>query len=181
MRRSAPSGQRPYVCNRRERACDNPRARSGASHCADPETQGGRERHPERCVPRLGDTVLDRGETNGRIVLSEAQEVRNERAVFVYRRVQDKLTGTSSRRVAVRRPGMLTRARPQARTSRSSRSRCPSRWTSSSCRRPLWRTCASASLDGARSGDGGWKVLLSYFGARSRCFTAYACWTDCAI
>ncbi len=26
---------------------------------------------------------------------SEAQEVRNERALFVYRRVQDKLTGTS--------------------------------------------------------------------------------------
>ena len=27
---------------------------------------------------------------------TEAQEVRNERALFVYRRVQDKLTGTSS-------------------------------------------------------------------------------------
>lgn len=40
---------------------------------------------------------------------SEAQEVRNERALFVYRRVQDKLTGTSSCKSSEGRPLMHIR------------------------------------------------------------------------
>lgn len=41
---------------------------------------------------------------------SEAQEVRNERALFVYRRVQDKLTGTSCPLCTVVSPLILRRA-----------------------------------------------------------------------